>query len=35
MLEKHLVHALIGRKDPHRGLAWLRMSYLLTRVALT
>jgi hypothetical protein len=35
MLEKHLVHALIGRKDPYRCLAWLRGSLVFTPVVLT
>jgi hypothetical protein len=35
MLEKHLVHALIGSKDPYRCLAWLRGSLVFTPVALT
>lgn len=35
MFEKHLVHALIGSKDPDRGSARLGVSHLVARVVST
>ena len=34
MFDEHLIHAIVGRKDPDRGWAEFRMNLLLTHHAI-